>query len=196
MKKEDAELVELGDICEITSSKRVFESEWKTEGVPFYRARDIVKLADQGFVEQELYISEDMYAEYSKKYGFPKEGDLMVTGVGTLGICYEVRKTDKFYFKDGNIIWLRNFAKKINSAFIKHLFRSDLVMNQIKASAVGGTVGTYTITNAKKTKIPLPSLEVQKQMVEEVEKEEEIIASNRKLIEVMERKISAVLSTI
>jgi restriction endonuclease S subunit len=47
-----------------------------------------------------------------------------------------------------------------------------------------------------KIKIPLPPLEVQKQLVAEAEKEEEIITANRRLIEIMERKIEEVLSNI
>jgi type I restriction enzyme S subunit len=46
------------------------------------------------------------------------------------------------------------------------------------------------------TKIPLPPLEIQKQLVAESEKEEEIITANRRLIEIMERKIEEVLSNI
>jgi type I restriction enzyme S subunit len=62
----------LGDLFDITSSKRVFESDWKREGVPFYRAREIVKLAQQGFVDNELFISEEMFNRYSAKYGTPQ----------------------------------------------------------------------------------------------------------------------------
>jgi len=39
-------------------------------------------------------------------------------------------------------------------------------------------------------------LEIQKQLVAEVEKEEEIIASNRRLVELMEGKIGQVLAEI
>jgi type I restriction enzyme S subunit len=31
----------LGDLFKIGSSKRVLKSQWKTEGVPFYRGREI-----------------------------------------------------------------------------------------------------------------------------------------------------------
>jgi len=151
-KIKDIEWVELGEICEITSSKRVFQSEWKKEGVPFYRAREIVKLSENGFVDNELFITEEMFRDYSAKYGAPREGDLMVTGVGTLGICYRVRKNDRFYFKDGNIIWLKNFNNKVDSKYIKLLFSADLIAGQIKGFAQGGTVGTYTIINAKTRK--------------------------------------------
>ena len=195
-KLECVELVELGTVCEIGSSKRVFQSEWKKEGVPFYRAREIVKLAENGFVDNELFITEKMFNKYSKKYGSPKEDDLMVTGVGTLGIAYLVKKSDKFYFKDGNIIWLKNFNKNIDPKFIKLLFDADLIKNQIRNFSAGGTVGTYTIINAKKTKIPLPSLETQKQLVAEMEEQDKIIEANKKLVGIMEQKITEVLNEI
>lgn len=182
-------LVKLGEICEITSSKRVFESEWKTYGVPFYRAREIVKLANQGFVNNELFISEEMFLEYSNKYGSPQEGDLMVTGVGTLGICYLVKKGDRFYFKDGNIIWLKNFAKTVNSNFIKHLFDTPFIKDQISASATGGTVGTYTIIKAKNTIIPLPPIEIQKEIVSTIENYRKKIDEHKSNIELLHKKI-------
>jgi len=161
--KKGWEMKTLGDLYDITSSKRVFESEWKRSGVPFYRAREIVKLARQGFVKNELFISEEMYNQYSEKYGIPKEGDIMVTGVGTLGICYVVQKNDKFYFKDGNIIWLKT-KNGINSRFVEYAFQSDFLRKQIDDS-VGATVGTFTIIKAKNTLIPVPPLPEQQRIV-------------------------------
>ncbi|MDP3769580.1 MAG: hypothetical protein Q8R40_01405 [bacterium] len=51
-------------------------------------------------------------------------------------------------------------------------------------------------TIIKALEIPFPSIETQKQLVAEAEKEEEIIAANRRLIELMEGKIGQVLSEI
>jgi type I restriction enzyme, S subunit len=153
----------LGEIFDITSSKRVFESDWTRQGVPFYRAREIVKLSQQGFVENDLFISEEMFAEYSAKYGIPQTGDIMVTGVGTLGICHVVREVDKFYFKDGNIIWLKKKSEN-ESSFIEYAFRSDLLRKQIDDSS-GATVGTFTIIKAKNTRVPLPPMYDQQRIV-------------------------------
>lgn len=164
--------VELGKLYNITSSKRVFQSEWKNKGIPFYRAREIVKLSKNGWVNNELFISKEMYNDYSKKYGIPKEGDIMVTGVGTLGVCYLVKKGDKFYFKDGNIIWLKK-KEDIESNYVKYLFQSNIVKRQINSS-LGTTVGTYTIVRAKKTKIPLPPIQTQKKIVQILEKAESL----------------------
>jgi len=67
-----------GDIFDISSSKRVLQKQWKTSGVPFYRAREIVKLAANGHVENDLFISNELYDEFGAKYGVPEPGDLMV----------------------------------------------------------------------------------------------------------------------
>ena len=177
----DFPLVALGDIFEITSSKRVFESEWKSEGVPFYRAREIVKLAKDRFVENELFISDEMFEDYASKYGAPQEGDMMVTGVGTLGICYVVQRGDRFYFKDGNIIWLKKKTENLTD-FVRLLFQTDFVKRQIEQTA-GATVGTFTIINAKKTKIPLPPLEVQKEIVAEIDGYQKVINGARAILD-------------
>lgn len=153
----------LGELFEVTSSKRVFESEWKTKGVPFYRAREIVTLARQGFVDNELFISPDMFDRYAAKYGVPEEGDIMVTGVGTLGVCYVVGRRDRFYFKDGNIIWLKK-RSDAESRFVEYAFQTEFLRRQIDDS-VGATVGTYTIVKAKNTRLSLPSLQEQRRIV-------------------------------
>ena len=42
---ESWEMVELGEMCEITSSKRIYQSDYVTEGVPFYRSKEIIELS-------------------------------------------------------------------------------------------------------------------------------------------------------
>lgn len=162
-------LIVFGDYYDITSSKRVFESDWTNKGVPFYRAREIVKLSQNGFVDNDLFISEEMYNLYSSKYGIPKEDDLMITGVGTLGICYVVKKEDKFYFKDGNIIWFKKKSNEIYSRFVEYAFKSDYLKNQINNNT-GATVGTYTIIRAKNTNLPLPPLPEQTRIVNKLDR--------------------------
>lgn len=190
------EIATIGDICDVGSSKRVFEADWKTEGIPFYRAREIVSLARDGFVDNKLYISEEMFDAYSKKYGNPEAGDVMITGVGTLGVTYLVKDTDRFYFKDGNIIWLKNFSENCNSTYLERLFTTDFIKSQIKAQAAGGTVGTYTISAAKNTTIPLPPLETQREIVAELEAERQLIDANKKLISIYQQKIKAKIAEV
>jgi type I restriction enzyme S subunit len=146
----------LGDLIEITSSKRVFQSEWKTEGIPFYRAREIAVLGETGFVDNDLFISKQMYDTFRRAYGVPRVGDLLVTGVGTLGKVYVVPDDREFYFKDGNIIWFKT-AGAIDAAYLRQLYLTPMVVKQIADSSAGTTVGTYTISGAIKTMIPHPT---------------------------------------
>lgn len=44
---------------EVASSKRVHKEDWLSEGIPFYRTRELVKLSDNGYVDNELFISEE-----------------------------------------------------------------------------------------------------------------------------------------
>lgn len=176
----------LEDFYEITSSKRVFKSEWKHDGVPFYRAREIVKLAKQGFVNNELFISNEMYDKYATKYGAPKAGDIMVTGVGTLGICYVVKENDKFYFKDGNIIWLKK-NNSIDSRFIEYAFKSNFLKKHINDSA-GATVGTFTIIKAKNTRLPIPKSIAEQKFI--VAKLDALSAQTKKLEEIYKQKLA------
>ena len=159
------DIVPISSLFDVGSSKRVFESDWREAGVPFYRAREIVKLSRDGYVDNELFIEESMYEAYKEKYGVPKAGDMMVTGVGTLGVCYIVKETDRFYFKDGNTLWFKNKGL-CDVRFIKEQYDTDFVKEQITANANVSTVGTYTITNANNTLVLIPPLEEQEQYVE------------------------------
>ena len=181
------DIVTLDDVFEIGSSKRVFESQWTDSGVPFYRAREIVKLSKGENIDSPIFISEELYHEYSRKYGVPAEGDMMVTAVGTLGVCYLVKNTDRFYFKDGNTLWFKSRGL-CETRFIKDEFATDFIVNQIKGNANAAVVGTYTITNAKKTRVILPPLSLQQEYVRKVQhidKQKELIARSIKETETL-----------
>ncbi|MDD2748760.1 restriction endonuclease subunit S [Acidithiobacillus sp.] len=158
------EVKPLGEIFPITSSKRVHESDWTVTGVPFYRAREIVALSKHEMI-QPLFISEELYSAHSKQTGEIRDGHLLVTGVGSIGVPYLVRAGDRFYFKDGNIIWLKNDGKELSGEFLLRLYETDYVQNQIKAMADVGTVATYTIDNAKRTLAAFPRAKAEQQRI-------------------------------
>lgn len=153
---------------EITSSKRVHKSDWINSGIPFYRTRELVKLSANGEVDNELFISEELYEDLVREYGKPNIGDILISGVGTIGVPYVISSNEKFYFKDGNVIWLKN-KKLFNSKYVYYMYKSLFMYNQIHDMSAGTTVDTYTIVNVNMTKIPLPPLAEQKRIVEQIE---------------------------
>jgi len=171
----------LGELFEITSSKRVFQSQWRNEGVPFYRTRELAILSERGRVDNDLFISEEMYDSFKCRYGIPQVGDLLVTGVGTLGKAYVVPDERPFYFKDGNIIWFK-LQGKMDSDFLKQLFWAPVITKQIADASAGTTVGTYTITAAIRTMIPFPPMAEQRAIAAAlVEMDAELTALESKL---------------
>ena len=158
----------LKSIVNVVSARRVHQSDWRSEGVPFYRAREIGKLSDTGSVDNELFITEAQYTELSSS-GVPHPGDLMVTAVGTLGKTYIVKDGDRFYYKDASVICFENFGK-INPAYLKLLMYSPYMEEQIKQNSAGTTVGTITIVKANEYLIPLPPLMEQQRIVDQTER--------------------------
>lgn len=151
----DWEQRKLGELMEVGSVKRVHQSDWRDSGVRFLRARDVVAEYKNEQPDDYLYIDERMYNAYSALSGKVQKGDLLVTGVGTIGIPMLIKSDKPVYFKDGNIIWFKN-KNAINGDFFYYAFISSQIQNFIKEAAGTGTVGTYTIASGKKTPIALP----------------------------------------
>ena len=151
------------------------QSDWQNEGVPFFRTREIVKLAETGTVENDLFISSELFHKLSVG-GLPHAGDLMITAVGTIGKVYIVRQEDRFYFKDASVISFRNYGG-LEPYFLKSLISSSCVQNQIFSKSAGTTVDTITIVKANDYLLPIPPIEEQKRINKALtQREQQLIA--------------------
>ena len=154
--------VKLGEIAFITSSKRIFAREYQKEGIPFYRGKEIIEKHNGNSVSTQLYISKKRYDEIKSKYGVPVPGDILLSSVGTLGVPWLVDE-EKFYFKDGNLTWLRCNEKCIPK-FLYLWFNSAEAKNQIEVMCIGSTQKALTIDALNKFNVSLPPFEVQKKI--------------------------------
>ena len=178
----------LGELMDITSVKRVHQDDWSSEGIRFLRARDLVAFSNGEEIDEPLFISEELYEEYSSLSGKAVENDLLVTGVGTIGVPWRVASSEPIYFKDGNIIWFKNM-NVIDGLFFYYSFTSSSIQDFIRKSAGSGTVGTFTIDTGKKTPIQLPSIDEQAQIGGFFQRLDSLIALHqRKLDHVKELK--------
>ena len=153
----------IGELCTVFSAKRVHQSDWQKEGIPFYRAREIVKLSEQGYVENDLFISKKLYDDFTRAGLMPASGDIMISAVGTIGKTYIVRATDRFYFKDASVLCLKN--PHIIPAYLDLYLQSTLARTQMQYGSKGTTVDTITIEKATDYLIPIPPLEEQRRIV-------------------------------
>jgi type I restriction enzyme S subunit len=184
--QEDWEEVPLDKLVNITSSKRIFYSEYVTSGVPFYRSKEIIELHNTGSTNSELFISEARFNEISNKFGAPKENDILLTSVGTLGIPYKVKKSDRFYFKDGNLTWFKDFTG-MPAVIIYCWLKSSIGKEQLDSITIGSTQAALTISGLKQIIFKIPPKEIIKMAEEKLTAIYSKIEGNQKQIKTLEK---------
>ena len=161
------EKIQLGDITDIKSSKRVYKDDYVEEGIPFFRSSEIVDLYDTGVTEPIYFITEEKYEEIKREKGVPEEGNLLVTSVGTIGKTWIVDDR-KFYYKDGNLTEVVK-CNKLDMKFLQMFIMSEEFKNQVVDTVSGSAYNALTIVKFKKIIINLPSIEEQEEIVRIVE---------------------------
>ena len=160
------EIVPLSMVCSVGSSKRIYQNEQSSQGIPFLRISDLMNLINTGTLTTNLYIPEKKYKELQSKGQVPKSGDILVTSRGTLGQCYIIKEYDKFYFQDGMISWLSAFEDNITPLYLSYLFAMPGFHKQIDAMQAGSTISYLSISMIKKLKVMVPNIKVQQDFAE------------------------------
>lgn len=150
----------IGNIAELTSSKRVYLTDYVEKGIPFYRGKEITELKLGKIPNDILYITESSYYEFKEKFGVPQKDDLLITAVGTLGNVLRIIDEDKFYFKDGNLIWFRKITEL--SPFLE--IALDVYKSEIEKTSIGSTQRALTMVELRKLKFPFPTLPEQQKI--------------------------------
>ena len=162
-------LKKLCEVCEVTSSKRIYQSEQTKSGVPFYRISDFAQLIRNEAILPELYISHEKYNKLKSKNLAPCKNDILISSRGTLGLCYVIKENDCFYFQDGMITWLKNIKEDLSSTFLSYIFRTSFLKRQMQKVQNGSTVSYLSISMIKGLDIIIPPLLLQQQFAERVE---------------------------
>lgn len=176
----------MSKICSVGSSKRIYQSEQSSSGVPFWRISDLTSLITTGTVTPELYIPEERYKELKTQGQVPAPGDILITSRGTLGQCYIVKVNDRFYFQDGMISWLSGYMDGVTPLYISYLFTMPGFRKQIDSMQAGSTVAYLSITMIKKLKVMLPDIESQQQFASFVSKTEKTKTTISRSLEKLE----------
>lgn len=176
----------IGDFCEITSSKRIFLSDYVEHGVPFWRSKEVIEQEKGMTCSEPLYITKEKYIEIKQRYGVPRTGDMLLTSVGTIGIPYIVKNDAPFYFKDGNLTWFRNFRDRLLSEYLYYWIKSDVGYQTLNNKTIGSSQKALTIDALKKVEMPIPDIETQKYIVRILSAYDDLIENNRRQIKLLE----------
>ncbi len=151
---------ELADLADVSSSKRIFREEYTLSGVPFYRGKEVTQLSNGESISTELFISNERYEEIKEKFGVPQVGEILITSVGTIGSIWLVDNDSPFYFKDGNVTWIKNYKTQVSGEFIYQWLKTKDAQEQIKSVTIGSTQQALTISALKGLKILIPDKQI------------------------------------
>ena len=172
--------LELGKISKVTSSKRIMRSEYVENGVPFYRSKEIIEKAKGIKHDSIFYISQERFDEIEKKFGAPHIGDILITAVGTIGVVYLVDE-EGFYFKDGNLLWIKDIDKSLDKSYLKYYMNSEIFQKRVLGTAIGSNQKALTIEKVEKVIVPIPKLPEQQKIAEILSAVDEKISVNKEL---------------
>jgi type I restriction enzyme M protein len=180
--------VKLGDMCEIYGGgtpSRTEDSYWGGS-IPWLSAR---YFSDDHTIKGAEMITERGLENSSSKIA-PKGSTILITrvSVGKFAVA------DKDYAINQDLTAVVSKDANLNEHYLWLI--SEIVAKRIKESAVGIGVTGVTRDFIVNQEIPLPPIDVQKQIVERIEAERALVEGNKKLIEIYEQKTKDVLARL
>ncbi|EOB2784070.1 restriction endonuclease subunit S [Vibrio vulnificus] len=189
-------VVKLGDICKIGSSKRIKRDDYVENGIPFFRSKEIIELSKGNSISTELFIAKDQYNQINEKFGSPDTGDILITSVGTLGVAYQVEQSQlPFYFKDGNLTWLSQFSVDVNPRWVLYWLNSPEGQRKIDEISIGSTQRAITIVALKSIEVQLPHKDEQDRTVKILDSVTGKISTNNKTSQTLEQIAQAIFKS-
>jgi type I restriction enzyme M protein len=150
----------------------------------------------KGFIDQKDYFEKKVASDNRGNYKIVKRGWIGYRppglDIGTIGLQ---DLADQVIVSPLYAVF-EIINNSVSPKYLIKILQSESFKSLVKPLMLGSARPLVSPKDFIKIKIPLPPLEIQKQLVAESEKEEEIITANRRLIEIMERKIEEVLSNI
>jgi type I restriction enzyme M protein len=128
-----------------------------------------------------------------------KKGDVLVPSTTTadaMGIAIARSLNEENIILGGDINIIRTENKFILSDFLSFLISTPSIRNRLASYAKGANILHISNNDIRNLKIPFPPISIQKQIVEKIKAERELVDSAEKLIEIHEEKIKKVINKV
>lgn len=177
------EIVELGEVCELVGGgtpSRKEEGYWKNGTIKWLSCKH---LDEDGNVVSHEMISESGLKNSSSK--LIKSGSVILVNRVSLGKVVLINE-DFAINQDLTGIWSKNTSTLDPNFLFLFLYS---IRNIFIDAGQGLGVKGVTREFIKKQKMSIPSIEIQKDIVQKIEEEKKVIEGNKKLIEIYTKKI-------
>ncbi|MBT6940121.1 MAG: hypothetical protein HN994_06990 [Candidatus Marinimicrobia bacterium] len=180
----DWDMVKLGEVCDVRDGTHD-SPKYQLEGYPLITSKN-VKDGEINFSNVNL-ISEDDLNKINKRSKVDN-GDIIMPMIGTIGNPIVVKKDREFGIKNVALIKFYDDSK-VDNHFLKVMLDSRIFATQYAQFARGATQKFISLKFIRGLQIPLPPLSTQKEIVAQIEAEQEMVNGNKKLIGIYEQKI-------
>lgn len=182
--------VAMGDVAEFLRGP--FGSSIK-RSVCVPKGKDTYKVYEQGNVIQNdfnrgnYYISKEKFTEL-KKFEL-KLGDIVITCAGTIGKTAIVPSNIEEGIINSVLMRIRTDDTKVVKKYFLLLLNSQQIQNNIGDKATGVALkNMFATSELKKFTIPLPPIEVQRGIIEQIEIKQQAIEHAKAIIKNLERE--------
>ncbi|HBK1646145.1 TPA: N-6 DNA methylase [Campylobacter coli] len=173
------ELVRLGEVCDLFNGYAFKKTDYVEKSNTLLIRMGNIRPNGEFDAEHKIQYLPDNFNNKYKDY-LLNDGDVIIamTDMGNamniLGVPTIVKnKNNRNFLLNQRVGKLFNFSEKIIVQYLKYALSSNEVKKQFKLQGYGGLQINLGKTQILSTKIPLPPLEIQKQIVAECEKVEE-----------------------
>ena len=154
----EKKLMTMNEVCAIITDGTHQPPKFSDAGIPFIFVSNIT--GDKVTYDAEKFIDQDTYDVLIKRT--PIEiGDILLSTVGSYGHPAVV-KTDKRFLFQRHIAYLKPKKKLVDSDYLHGAILSPDAQRQIEEGVKGIAQKTLNLSEIKKMKIPVPSLDRQK----------------------------------
>lgn len=185
------EMRALNDITDVRDGTHDSPKYVSDGGYPLITSKNL-KNGELDFSDVNLISKSDLDA--INKRSHVDDGDILVPMIGTIGGAVRVAKSREFAIK--NVALIKPRDSQVDMSYVSHVMNSEYVNNLFAAAATGGTQKFISLGFLRKLQIPLPPIEIQREIVAELEAEQQLINANKKLIEIYQQKIKSKIAEV
>jgi len=186
-------MITIGEICEIQrgGSPRPIDDFITSDedGINWIKIGDVSESAKYVFSTKEKIKKEGL-----KKTRMVYEDDFILSNSMSFGRPYIVKITGAIH--DGWLLLRMKDKNIIDQDYLYEILRSDMIKEQYEKLATGGVVRNLNSNLVSSVEIPLPPIEIQRQLVSEISKYQLEIAELEKAINTKRQDIKGKINEV